>query len=80
MPEGRHGIYWRFPEKRSMFSKVLSEVLTQAIQGGYPEKQVRLIQTAIAVIKNDPESLPKGEPKSFAEKWLREELVNFMEV
>jgi len=72
--------YWRFPEKRSMFSKVLSEVLTQAIQGGYPEKQVRLIQTAIAVIKGDPESLPEGEPQSFAEKWLREELVNFMEV
>jgi len=72
--------YWRFPEKRSMFSKVLSEVLTQAIQGGYPEKQVRLIQTAIAVIKGDPESLPEGEPKSFVEKWLREELVGFMEV
>jgi hypothetical protein len=24
--------------------------------------------------------LPKGEPQSFAEKWLREELVNFLEV
>jgi hypothetical protein len=73
--------YYRdFPKKRPVFSKVLSEVLTQAIQGGYPEKQVRLIQTAIAVIKEEPESLPKGEPQSFAEKWLREELVNFMEV
>jgi hypothetical protein len=40
-----------------------------------PEKYIRVIQTAIAVIKNNLESLPKGEPKSFAEKWLREELV-----
>jgi len=73
--------YYRdFPKKRSVFSKVLSEVLTQVVQGGYPEKHVRLIQTAIAVIKEDPESLPKGEPQSFAEKWLREELVNSMEV
>jgi len=68
--------YWRFPEKRSVFSKVLSERLTQAIQGDYPEKQVRLIQTTIAVIKEDPESLPEGEAQSFAEKWLREELVD----
>jgi hypothetical protein len=73
--------YYRdFPEKRSVFSKVLSERLNQAIQGGYPEKQVRILQTAIAVIKGDPESLPEGEPKSFAEKWLRKELVNFLEV
>ena len=62
-----------------MFSRLFSERLTQAIQGGYPEKQVRLIQTAIAVIKGDPESLPEGEAQSFAEKWLREELVDFME-
>jgi hypothetical protein len=73
--------YYRdFPEKRVVFSKVLSDRLSQAIQGGYPEKHIRVIQTAIAVIKNDPESLPKGEPKSFVEKWLREELVNFLEV
>jgi len=26
------------------------------------------MRTAIAVIKNDPESLPKGEPQNFAEK------------
>ena len=55
-------------------------MLTQAIQVGYPEKQVRFIQTAIAAIKNEPESLPEGEPQSFAEKWLRKELVNSMEV
>jgi len=73
--------YYRdFPEKRPVFSKLLSEVLTQTLQGGYLEKQVRLIRTAIAVIKEDPNSLPEGEPQSFAEKWLREELVNFMEV
>jgi hypothetical protein len=73
-------LYGDFPKKRPVFSKVLSEVLTQALQGSYPEKQVRLIQTAIAVIKGDPESLPKGKPQSFAEKWLREELVNSKEV
>jgi hypothetical protein len=67
--------YYRlFPEKRPTFSKILSDRLTQAIEKGYPEKHIRVIQTAIAVIKNDPESLPKGEPQSFAEKWLREEL------
>jgi hypothetical protein len=68
--------YYRlFPEKRPAFSKILSDRLSQAIENGYPEKHIRVIQTAIAVIKNDPESLPKGEPKSFTEKWLREELV-----
>jgi hypothetical protein len=72
--------YEVFPEKRPAFSKILSDRLTQAIEKGYPEKHIRVIQTAIAVIKGDPESLPKGEPKSFAEKWLREELVNSMEV
>jgi len=40
-----------------------------------PDEHIRVIQTAIAVIKNYPESLPEGEPKRFAEKWLREELV-----
>jgi hypothetical protein len=68
--------YYRlFPEKRPAFSKILSDRLSQAIEKGYPEKHIRVIQTAIAVIKEDPESLPKGEPQSFAEKWLREELV-----
>ncbi len=70
--------YYRlFPEKRPAFSKILSDRLTQAIEKGFPEKHIRVIQTAIAVIKEDPESLPKGEPKSFAEKWLREELVEW---
>jgi hypothetical protein len=64
-----------FPENNATFSRILSDRLSQAIEKGYPEKHTRVIQTAIAVIKNDPESLPKGEPKSFAEKWLREELV-----
>jgi len=72
--------YKAFPEKRPAFSKILSDRLSQAIAQGYPEKHIRVIQTAIAVIKEDPESLPKGEPQSFAEKWLREELVNPMEV
>jgi len=68
--------YYRlFSEKRPAFSKILSDRLSQAIEDGYSEKHIRVIQTAIAVIKEDPESLPKGEPKSFAEKWLREELV-----
>ena len=68
--------YYRlFPDKRPVFSKILSDRLSQAIEKGYPEKHIRVIQTAIAVIKEDPESLPKGEPQSFAEKWLREELV-----
>jgi hypothetical protein len=68
--------YYRlFPEKRPAFSKILSDRLSQAIEEGLPEEHIRVIQTAIAVVKNDPESLPKGEPKSFAEKWLREELV-----
>jgi hypothetical protein len=67
--------YYRlFPEKRPAFSKILSDRLSQAIQNGCPEEHIRVIQTAIAVIKGDPESLPKGEPQSFAEKWLREEL------
>jgi len=70
--------YYRlFPEKRPAFSKILSDRLSQAIEKGLPEKHIRVIQTAIAVIKNDPESLPKGEPKSFAEKWLREEFVEW---
>ncbi len=67
--------YEAFPEKRPAFSNILSDRLSQAIEKGFPEKHMRVIQTAIAVIKEDPESLPKGEPKSFAEKWLREELV-----
>jgi len=69
-----------FTEHHATFSRILSDRLTQAIREGLPEEHIRVIQTAIAVIKNDPESLPKGEPKSFAEKWLREELVNSMEV
>jgi hypothetical protein len=68
--------YYRvFPKNRPAFSKILSDRLSQAIEEGYSEKHIRIIQTAIAVIKEDPESLPKGEPQSFAEKWLREELV-----
>jgi hypothetical protein len=69
------GHYRDFPEKHVVFSEVLSERLTQAIQGGYPEKHIRIVQTAIAVIKGNPESLPEGEPQSFVERWLREELV-----
>jgi hypothetical protein len=70
--------YYRlFPEKRPAFSKILSDRLSQAIEEGYPEKHIRVIQTAIAVIKEDPKSLPKGEPQSFAEKWLREEFVEW---
>jgi hypothetical protein len=73
--------YYRdFPEKRVVFSEVLSERLTQAIQGSYPERHIRIVQTAIAVIKEDPESLPEGEPQSFVERWLKEELEDFMEV
>jgi hypothetical protein len=64
-----------FDEHHDTFSRILSDRLSQAIQEDYPEKHIRVIQTAIAVIKEDPESLPKGEPQSFAEKWLREELV-----
>jgi hypothetical protein len=64
-----------FDEHHATFSRILSDRLSQAIQEGYPEKHIRVIQTAIAVIKEDPESLPEGEPQSFAEKWLREELV-----
>jgi hypothetical protein len=63
-----------FDEHHTTFSRILSDRLSQAIEEGYSEKHIRVIQTAIAVIKEDPESLPKGEPKSFAEKWLREEL------
>jgi len=63
-----------FDEHHTTFSRILSDRLSQAIREGLPEKHIRVIQTAIAVIKEDPESLPKGEPKSFAEKWLREEL------
>jgi len=64
-----------FTEHHAAFSRILSDRLSQAIREGFPEKHIRVIQTAIAVIKNDPEGLPKGEPKSFTEKWLREELV-----
>jgi hypothetical protein len=66
-----------FEEHHTTFSRILSDRLSQAIQEGFSEKHIRVIQTAIAVIKNDPESLPKGEPQSFAEKWLREELVEW---
>jgi hypothetical protein len=69
-----------FEEHHTTFSRILSDRLTQAIEEGYPEKHIRVIQTAIAVIKDDPESLPKGEPQSFAERWLRGELEEFMEV
>jgi hypothetical protein len=65
-----------FTEHHATFSRILSDRLSQAIEEGYPEKHIRVIQTAIAVIKNEPESLPKGEPKSFVEKWLRGELVD----
>jgi hypothetical protein len=68
-----------FTEHHTTFSRILSDRLSRAIEEGLPEKHIRVIQTAIAVIKGDPESLPEGEPQSFAEKWLREELVNFME-
>jgi len=68
-------LYEMFPENNDTFSRILSQRLSQAIEEGYPEKHIRVIQTAIAVIKEEPESLPKGEPQSFAEKWLREELV-----
>jgi hypothetical protein len=71
-------IYYRaFPDKRPAFSKIFSDRLSQAIEEGLPEEHIRVIQTAIAVIKEDPESLPKGEPQSFAEKWLREEFVEW---
>jgi len=63
-----------FSEHHATFSRILSDELSKAIQNSCAEERIRLIQTAIAVIKSDPESLPKGEPKSFAEKWLREEL------
>jgi hypothetical protein len=65
-----------FTEHHATFSRILSDRLSQAIREGLSEKHIRVIQTAIAVIKNDPESLPKGEPKSFVEKWLRGELVD----
>ena len=64
-----------FTEHHTTFSRILSDRLSRAIEEGLPDERIRVIQTAIAVIKNNPESLPKGEPKSFAEKWLREELV-----
>jgi hypothetical protein len=67
-------LYEMFPENSTSFSRILSDRLSQAIREGLPDEHIRVIQTAIAVIKNDPESLPKGEPKSFAEKWLREEI------
>jgi hypothetical protein len=71
----RHLYDMFFTEHHTTFSRILSDRLSRAIEEGLPEKHLRVIQTAIAVIKNNPESLPKGEPKSFAEKWLREELV-----
>jgi hypothetical protein len=64
-----------FTEHHTTFSRILSDRLSRAIEEGLPDERIRVIQTAIAVIKEDPESLPKGEPKSFAEKWLREELL-----
>jgi hypothetical protein len=67
-----------FTEHHATFSRILSDRLSQAIQEAFPEKHIRVIQTAIAVIKGDPKSLPKGEPQSFAEKWLREELENLV--
>jgi hypothetical protein len=70
-------LYEMFPENNTTFSRILSDRLSQAIRDGFPEKHIRVIQTAIAVIKEDPESLPKGEPQSFAEKWLREEFVEW---
>jgi hypothetical protein len=70
-------LYEMFSEHHTTFSRILSERLSQAIQEGFPEKHIRVIRTAIAVIKEDPESLPKGEPQSFAEKWLKEELVEW---
>ncbi len=63
-----------FDEVHATFSRILSKCLSKAIQKGRPEKHIRVIQTAIAVIKNDPKGLPEGEPQSFVEKWLREEL------
>ncbi len=63
-----------FDELHATFSCILSDELSKAIQNGCAEERIRVIQTAIAVIKNDPESLPEGEPQSFVEKWLREEL------
>jgi hypothetical protein len=69
-----------FTEHHTTFSRILSDRLSQAIREALPDEHIRVIQTAIAVIKNEPESLPKGEPKSFAEKWLRGELEEFMEV
>jgi len=73
----RHTYDVFFDEHHATFSRILSERLSQAIEEGLPEEHIRVIQTAIAVIKNEPEGLPKGEPKSFAEKWLREELVEW---
>jgi hypothetical protein len=67
-------------EHHANFSRILSDRLSQAIEEGFPEKHIRVIQTAIAVIKEGPEGLPKGEPQSFAEKWLRGELEEFMGV
>jgi hypothetical protein len=66
-----------FTEHHNTFSRILSDRLSQAIEEGLPKEHIRVIQTAIAVIKNDPESLPEGEPQSFAEKWLRGELVEW---
>jgi len=57
-----------FPEHHTTFSRILSDRLSQAIEEDLPEERIRVIQTAIAVIKNEPENLPKGEPKSFTEK------------
>jgi hypothetical protein len=73
----RHLYDMFFTEHHTTFSRILSDRLSRAIEEGLPEKRIRVIQTAIAVIKNNPESLPKGEPKSFAEKWLREEFVEW---
>jgi hypothetical protein len=54
-----------FDEHHATFSRILSERLSQAIQEGFPEEHIRIIQTAIAVIKGDPEGLPKGRTAKF---------------
>jgi len=38
--------YKLFPEKRPAFSKILSDRISQAIKEGFPEKHIRVIQTA----------------------------------
>jgi hypothetical protein len=43
-----------FTEHHTTFSRILSDRLSRAIEEGLPEKRIRVIQTAIAVIKNNP--------------------------